>query len=172
MSIDRYGRSTLTEKEALEAIYSNSYDFLNSVYFSNTSIVSTFNKAVEKNADNIPLLNLYQHLDIEVRDWDTQLQNQWFMPEDYCPNLVEMLYGMCKTKEQTDRVSLELELFIQHNMMDLLFYLKYLVDTLRQNKIVWGVGRGSSVASYILFLIGVHKIDSIKYDLDIKEFLK
>jgi DNA polymerase III alpha subunit len=79
---------------------------------------------------------------------------------------------MCKTEEQTDRVSLELELFIQHNMMDLLFYLKYLVDTLRQNKIVWGVGRGSSVASYILFLIGVHKIDSIKYDLDIKEFLK
>jgi DNA polymerase III alpha subunit len=133
---------------------------------------NTIKKYVSKNADNIPLLNLYQHLDIEVRDWDTQLQNQWFMPEDYCPNLVEMLYGMCKTKEQTDRVSLELELFIQHNMMDLLFYLKYLVDTLRQNKIVWGVGRGSSVASYILFLIGVHKIDSIKYDLDIKEFLK
>ena len=63
MNIDKYGRTTLTEKEALEAIYSNSYDFLNSAYFSNTSIVSTFNKAVEKNADNIPLLNLYQHLD-------------------------------------------------------------------------------------------------------------
>jgi DNA polymerase III alpha subunit len=172
MSIDKYGRSTLTEKEALEAIYSNSYDFLNSVYFSDTTIVSTFNQAVEKNADNIPLLKLYQTLDIEVKDWDTELQSQWFMPSDYCPNLVEILYGMCKTKEQVDRVSAELELFIQHNMMDLLFYLKYLVDTLRQNKIVWGVGRGSSVASYVLFLIGVHKIDSIKYDLDIKEFLK
>jgi DNA polymerase III alpha subunit len=54
----------------------------------------------------------------------------------------------------------------------LLFYLKYLVDAMRENKIVWGVGRGSSVASYVLYLIGVHRIDSIKYDLDIKEFLK
>lgn len=172
MNIDKYGRTTLTENEALEAIYSNSYNFLDSVYFSNTNTVSTFNQAVEKNADIIPLLKFYQNLDIEIKDWDTQLQNQWFMPKDYCPDLIEMLYKMCKTKEQTERVSTELELFIQHNMMDLLFYLKYLVDTLRQNKIVWGVGRGSSVASYVLFLIGVHKIDSIKYDLDIKEFLK
>jgi DNA polymerase III alpha subunit len=53
-----------------------------------------------------------------------------------------------------------------------LFYLKYLVDTLRENKILWGVGRGSSVASYVLYLIGVHKIDSLKYNLDIAEFLK
>jgi DNA polymerase III alpha subunit len=57
-------------------------------------------------------------------------------------------------------------------MFDLLFYLKYLVDTLRENKVLWGVGRGSSVASYVLYLIGVHKIDSLKYNLDIAEFLK
>ena len=57
-------------------------------------------------------------------------------------------------------------------MFDLLSYLKYLVDTMRENNIVWGVGRGSSVASYVLYLIGIHKIDSIKYNLDIHEFLK
>jgi DNA polymerase III alpha subunit len=34
------------------------------------------------------------------------------------------------------------------------------------------VGRGSSVASYVLFLIGVHKIDPIKYELPIEEFFK
>jgi len=34
------------------------------------------------------------------------------------------------------------------------------------------VGRGSSVASYCLYLLGVHKINSLKFDLDIKEFLK
>jgi DNA polymerase III alpha subunit len=48
----------------------------------------------------------------------------------------------------------------------------YLVDFMRENKIVWGVGRGSSVASYVLYLIGVHKIDSIQYDLDWTEFLR
>lgn len=97
---------------------------------------------------------------------------RWFIPEDYYPNLTEMLYGMCETQEQTDRVSQELELFIKNGMYDLLHVMKYIVDTLRQNNIVWGVGRGSSVASYVLYLIGVHKIDSIKYNLPITEFFK
>jgi len=43
---------------------------------------------------------------------------------------------------------------------------------MRKNNLVWGVGRGSSVSSYLLYLIGVHKVDSYKYRLDIKEFLK
>lgn len=54
----------------------------------------------------------------------------------------------------------------------LLRYMIYLVDYMRENKIVWGVGRGSSVASYVLYLIGIHKINSIHYDLDWKEFLR
>jgi DNA polymerase III alpha subunit len=57
-------------------------------------------------------------------------------------------------------------------MFTLLKYLKYLVDTMRTHNIVWGVGRGSSVASFILFLIGIHRINSLHYDLSIDEFLK
>jgi DNA polymerase III alpha subunit len=57
-------------------------------------------------------------------------------------------------------------------LFDLLRYLKYLVDTLKSNNMIWGVGRGSSVASYVLYLLGVHKIDSMFYDLDITEFLR
>ena len=50
--------------------------------------------------------------------------------------------------------------------------LVYIIDIMRKNNLVWGVGRGSSVASYVLYLLGVHKVDSYKYSLDIKEFLK
>ena len=50
--------------------------------------------------------------------------------------------------------------------------MKYIIDTLRENNIVWGVGRGSSVSSYMLYLIGVHKVDSIKYNLNINEFIR
>jgi DNA polymerase III alpha subunit len=96
----------------------------------------------------------------------------WFIPDDYYPNLTEMLYGMCETDIQRDRVSQELELYIKHGMYDVLHVMKYIVDTLRENNIVWGVGRGSSVSSYVLYLIGVHKIDSIKYKLPIEEFFK
>jgi DNA polymerase III alpha subunit len=96
----------------------------------------------------------------------------WFIPDEYYPNLVEHLYGCCETEEQRTRVSLELELFIKNDMYDILHVMKYIVDTLRKNNVLWGVGRGSSVASYVLYLIGVHKIDSIKYNLPIEEFFK
>ena len=96
----------------------------------------------------------------------------WFIPKDYCPDLVAMLYDLCETDIQKDRVSQELELYIKNGMYDTLHVMKYIVDTLRANDIVWGVGRGSSVASYVLYLIGVHKIDSIKYNLPIEEFFK
>jgi DNA polymerase III alpha subunit len=98
--------------------------------------------------------------------------NNWFIPEQYCPNLIEILYGMCKTEEETNRVSQELELYIKHEMLDILYVMKYIVDVLRSNNVIWGVGRGSSVASYVLFLIGVHRIDSIKYEIPINEFFK
>ena len=61
---------------------------------------------------------------------------------------------------------------IQDNMILMLKTMKYIVDTLRTNNVVWGVGRGSSVASYVLHIIGVHKIDSVKYNLPIEEFFK
>jgi DNA polymerase III alpha subunit len=96
----------------------------------------------------------------------------WFIPDEYYPNLVEFLYGACTTDQQRDRVSQELELFISNGMYDVLHVMKYIVDTLRANNVVWGVGRGSSVASYVLHLIGVHKIDSIKYNIPIEEFFK
>jgi hypothetical protein len=82
------------------------------------------------------------------------------------------LLDLCKTAEETARVEMELKLFEKHGMMNLLCFLKYLVDKLRENTILWGVGRGSSVASYCLYLLGVHKINSLKYNLDIREFLK
>jgi len=74
--------------------------------------------------------------------------------------------------EHVDRVEEELELYRARNLYPVLQCLIYIIDIMRKNNLVWGVGRGSSVASYVLYLIGVHKIDSIKYNLDIREFLK
>jgi DNA polymerase III alpha subunit len=172
MNIDQYGQVIITEDEAINALYSGRLKNLSNVFLDDTSKVDQFNHARNINADSFGNLQKYQTPTITVEEFDRQNQSQWFMPDNYCPNLVEMLYSMCTTQEQTDRVSQELELFIQHGMMDLLYYLKYLVDTMRNKDIVWGVGRGSSVASYVLYLIGIHRIDSIKYNLDIKEFLK
>lgn len=97
----------------------------------------------------------------------------WPMPEEY-KNIDLYVYFANKisTAEQAQRVSEELELYEQHNLVLVLKFMIYLVEVMKKNNIVWGVGRGSSVSSYLLFLVGLHKIDSLKYSLDIKEFLK
>jgi DNA polymerase III alpha subunit len=95
------------------------------------------------------------------------------MPVEYKElDIAAYVLGLCQQEQELQRVGQELLLYQERNLFDLLRYLKYLVDTLRKNNVVWGVGRGSSVASYVLFLLGVHKIDSLYYNLDIDEFLK
>ena len=95
------------------------------------------------------------------------------MPQEYRDlDIANYILGLCKQDHEMQRVGTELLLYQERNLFNLLRYLKYLIDTLRKNNIVWGVGRGSSVSSYVLFLLGVHKIDSLYYDLDIGEFLK
>lgn len=94
------------------------------------------------------------------------------MPDEYKNLDIEgFLVHVCP-KENYQRLIDELQEFRERNMLELLCWLKYFVDTCRKNGILWGVGRGSSVSSYVLYLIGVHKIDPIKYNLDWREFLR
>ena len=174
MQIDNYGRTILNPNEAFNALYSGKIANMADLYLDDSNLVNQYNRAIYENADKIPELQTIESDPFDsVELFDESNQCDWFMPPQNMEfPIVEWLYAQCNTESQKSRVDEELTLFIQHGMFDLLFYLKYLVDTMRENKIVWGVGRGSSVASYVLFLLGVHKIDSIKYNLDIKEFLK
>jgi len=99
--------------------------------------------------------------------------NNWWMPEEYRTlDIEQYLLKFITTPQQRERVYAELEEFKNRKMLPMLQFLVYMVTELKQHNILWGVGRGSSVSSYILYLIGVHKIDSIKYNLDYKEFLR
>jgi DNA polymerase III alpha subunit len=165
MRTDNLGNLIFQEQDIFNMLYKGQAEYLDQICTEETpGIVQLF-----ANSGITPKqLELYATQEL----FDKANQSDWFIPKDYYPNLVEMLYGMCTTTDQTDRVSEELEAFIEHDMLDLLFCLKYIVDTLRSNNVVWGVGRGSSVASYVLYLLGVHKIDSLKYNLDWREFLR
>ena len=83
-----------------------------------------------------------------------------------------MVLGLCDTEAKLQRAGQELLMFQERGLFDLLRYLKYLVDVMTENHVIWGVGRGSSVASYVLYLLGVHRIDSMYYELDPAEFLR
>ena len=98
--------------------------------------------------------------------------NRWFMPIEYANmDIEEFLVGRCP-EENRNRLAIELDEYRRRNLLNLLKQMKYIIDTLREHNIVWGVGRGSSVSSYALFLLGVHKIDSVKYNLPLEEFFK
>ncbi len=113
-----------------------------------------------------------EHLDYPIPKETIDI-NDWFIPREYQDLDIEnWVLGQCKDVVAYRRAEQELTLYQQNNMIPVLKTMKYIVDTLRANNIVWGVGRGSSVASYVLHVIGVHKIDSIKYNIPIEEFFK
>ena len=124
--------------------------------------------------DDVPRFIDYDKLAQETREhFDHRCRNTWFMPEKYKQlDIAEYVLSKCSTPEQMQRCGEELLLYQERELFDLLRYLVYLVDVMRDNNVIWGVGRGSSVASYVLYLLGVHRIDSMYYDLNIAEFLR
>lgn len=111
--------------------------------------------------------------------YNKENETNWYMPEYYKDLSLELVLadrleqlGYSHNSLQWKRVQDEYAEFEARGLESLLKYMIYLVDVMRENSIVWGVGRGSSVASYVLYLIGVHKIDSVKYNLDFKEFFR
>ena len=123
--------------------------------------------------ENLPKLSLYQDPKVSLQEFDEKNQNIWWMPDEYHSlDIAKWVLDQCKNEDELQRAGDELLKYNERKMLTLLQYLKYLVDTMRKHNVVWGVGRGSSVASYVLYLIGVHRINSLYYDLDINEFLK
>jgi hypothetical protein len=136
-----------------------------------------YNQAREKTYSDFPVLKIYIPIDykepIPTELFDRVQQSNWYMPEEYKTlDIAQWLLDQCDTEAKLQRVGQELLLYQERELFDLLRYLKYFVDTMRSNSVLWGLGRGSSVASYVLYLIGVHRIDSMYYDLDITEFLR
>lgn len=108
-----------------------------------------------------------------ISDFHARQQQHWHMPENYQNlDIAAHVLNLCDTQEQLQRCGAELLLYQERDLFDLLRYLTYMVDVMRDNNIIWGVGRGSSVASYVLYKLGVHRIDSMYYNLDIAEFLR
>jgi hypothetical protein len=123
--------------------------------------------------EQVPKLVEYAFTDMTVEEFDAVNQSSWHMPDEYKNlDIAEYILRLCDSDAELQRCGEELLLFQERNLFDLLRYLKYLVDTLTSNNMIWGVGRGSSVASYVLYLLGVHRIDSMFYDLDPTEFLR
>ena len=174
MKFDKYGQLQITSDELVDELYRNP-----DLKIENFSVIDpeSYNHSIEKLHLTYPMLKRYLPLnykeEVAQELFDHVQQEAWHMPAEYLElDIAQYILDLCKTEPELQRVGEELLLYQERNLFNLLRYLKYFVDTMRANNVVWGLGRGSSTASYVLYLLGVHKINSLYYDLPIEEFLK
>jgi DNA polymerase III alpha subunit len=168
MNTDKFGQLIFTEKDICDLYMTDPNTQLKSLF-----VPEKINFDLELNLQTLPELIVYETNDQTIEEFDQIKSYDWFMPQEYKNlDIAKWILDQCTTDEELQRAGEELIMFQERNMFILLQYLKYLVDTMREHNIVWGVGRGSSIASFVLYLMGVHRINSLYYDLSITEFLK
>ena len=169
MRLDQFGNPIFNSVDIFRALYQGKLTNLKDITVDYTDEIGQLEQTA-----GFTFQRFNDQLDsISIEDFDQALQSDWFMPKEYRSFDVEKwCLERCTSQEQINRVTAELEAFNQRGMITLLQWTKHFVDTCNANGIVWGVGRGSSVASFVLFLLGVHQIDSVKYNLDWQEFLR
>lgn len=167
--LDKFNRHQTTEHEAIELLYRDKS--ISETEFCATDDIQQYNLHCDQL--DIQQLNILSEVDYDrTAIFNIPRHYREIDVEEYIVKLIPQAEDQSDNLSILKRVEEELALYKARNLYPVLQLLIYIIDTMRKYDYVWGVGRGSSVASYVLYLIGVHKIDSIKYNLDIKEFLK
>jgi DNA polymerase III alpha subunit len=161
VEFDSRGAAIVSDQGIIELAYQNKLN--NSLFeWQNQSSRAQFEQVCE-------LLDLTP-VEFLKRDINSR---QWFTPEPYASiDLESHVLSRCANSTQIARAKTELALIKNLNAEIIFRHLIYLVDLWRSKNLIWGVGRGSSVSCFVLYLIGVNKINPLDYDLDCSEFFK
>lgn len=104
---------------------------------------------------------------------ETDWFQYWMTPEPWASmDLREWCLARCTNQRESQRVDEEMLEFESREMLPVLRHLAYCASIWREHGIVWGVGRGSSVCSLVLYLIGINRINPIEHGLEMDEWLK
>jgi DNA polymerase III alpha subunit len=104
--------------------------------------------------------------------WDLPDKYKYLDLDEYLVGLVSRIEQDSLYEKRVERLSLEIWLFKELQLDDVLRALIYVIDSMKENNVVWGVGRGSSCSSYLFFLLGLHCVDPVKYDVEITDFIR
>ena len=167
--INDHGDVIFSEEDVIELLYTDPEFDISKLYLND---IDKYSQSLKELGIDLPVINTSPKRP-NTGIFDKENCDNWHMPEKYYQiNVLQWLLDRCQNDEEKLRVQMEYDLFEKKQFIRVLQFLIYFVDTLRANNMVWGVGRGSSVASFCLFLIGVHKINPMLYNLDITEFLR
>ena len=167
--INDHGDVIFSEEDVIELLYTDPDFDISKLYLDS---IHKYSDSLKELGVDLPVINTAPKRP-KPEIFDKENCDNWHMPEKYYQiNVLQWLLARCQNDEEKVRVQMEYDLFEKKKFIRVLQFLIYFVDTLRANNMVWGVGRGSSVASFCLFLIGVHEINPMLYNLDITEFLR
>ena len=168
MRLDKFNNPVFSSQDLFKFLYNGIEVNYGSITVDESNDIDIFEKVT---GTLIPRHTIDENLTVD--QFDHTLQDIWFIEEKYKNfDIRQYCLELCSSDNEITRVNEEMDEFERRNMMPLLRWLKYFVDTCLEENILWGVGRGSSVSSYVLFLLGVHQIDSLKYNLDWRDFLR
>ena len=169
-NLDEYGRSIISDSELADLLYVNPQLHIDDIAIVNPE---KYNCAIKSLYLDYQPLQKLTTLNGTAQEYHNSNQQQWFMPQEYSDmDIAKWVLEQCADQNELQRAGAELMEYADRGLLPLLQYLKYLVDTMRSNNVVWGVGRGSSVASFVLYLIGVHRIHSLRNNLNFNEFMR
>lgn len=161
------GTVLLSDDAAMEALYAGAR--LEGQLLHQSEAVELYNHSIRTLDLTLDRLCVNGRDSLPNTDWYAA----WLTPQNWAEvDVLEYCLQLCSNDDQRIRVCEEIKMFQERDMIPVLQHLMWLVYNFRQRGIVWGVGRGSSVSSYVLFLIGINRIDPLKFDLDVSEFLK
>lgn len=173
MQQNKFGELVFSENDVLDLVMQGrSIDSLKNVTVDPSINLEELVRHVER-PESLLTWTFPYNQDTPVPEFHAAQQLMWHMPDEYKQlDIAAHILGLCNSEVELQRCGAELLLYQERDLFDLLRYLKYLVDVMLDNQVIWGVGRGSSVASYVLYKLGVHRIDSLYYNLDAHEFLR
>ena len=171
INLNKYGQTILNSEDLRELILQGkNISHLNVTFDDDIKLFQEYQS--ELIPETITFLGAPNE-DLTFDEFHMKCADDWIFPKVYQQiDVLTWLKNKCKTQEEIERVELEYKLYQERDLIMLLRLFIYLVDYMRKNKFLWGVGRGSSVSSYILYLIGVHRVNSLLYNLDIRDYLK
>lgn len=169
--VDAYGRVTLDFRSIGEALYNGLQ--IRDLTVADSPEVERFNARCADLERHEYVIRTPEPLGHSPAEEHRRRAASWLVCQDLRDlDVREFVRSLCSKPEEIARVDEEMDLFEERGLVPLLQTMICLVDHFRTQGVLWGVGRGSSVASYVLYKIGVHRIDPLRYGLGIREFLK
>lgn len=114
---------------------------------------------------------------LTIKSENNAFRFDWQIPKHYMEldidvYVKQLTHPQGLTEKREVRLENEVSEFKRRNLLNFLRVIIYIVDTFKKEKVIWGVGRGSSCASYLLYLIGLHLVDPVIFEIPLTEFLR